>query len=154
MARLKANASARPTDLYNETIAGLEEAAFTLVEMTVSVDRRHAERSAFTLLNRGEVGLGALGFGFDRVPDPRLRLRIIDLLRGACFTHGASVLKILGRIMESDDLDPLLRTLVRSSLAEVLDRTARGNGHRAAGGPAASRTSDQTSADPASEPGK
>jgi hypothetical protein len=87
-------------------------------------------------------------FVFDRRRDFRLRCRIVDLLRGATLRHGASVVPILGRLAESEDLDPLPRAIARSSFAEALDRTARGECHRAAGGPDSSGTSDEASADP------
>jgi hypothetical protein len=148
MTKLKTNASAKSTDRYNKAIASLEEAAFALVEMTVSEDRGHAESSAFTLLNMGEVGLSAMEFVFEQKRDFRLRSRIVDLLRGASLTHGSAVPPILGRLAESEDLDPRLRAIARSSFAEALARTAQWESPRAAGGPNSSGTSAETSADP------
>src|SRR4051812_3029898 len=109
MARARKNAASRPTDAYARAIATLGGAIVALVEMTTSEDSHQAQCSAFTLLNLGEIGLSGLESVFNRTRDTRLRHRIVELLRGASLTHGASALRILGRLTESDDLDPLLQ---------------------------------------------
>lgn len=153
MAKLKTNAARRTADAYSRAIVGLEEAAYALVLLTASQDRDHAESAAFSLLSMGQVGLDALVFALDRTPDVGLRGRIVALICGAAYSHDASILPILRRLVESDDLDPVQQTNVRSAFAEALARATRPGCHEAAA-PASSGASDQTSAAEAPDPGK
>lgn len=144
MAKTRKVAASIPADRYNEAIAALEGAVVALVEMTTSEDVRHAQCSAFTLLNLGETGVSGLASVFHRTRDALLRHRIVALLRGASFTHSESVVQAMRPMLGLDDLDPLLMAVVRSSFAEAVAMTVRSKGVATAGNP----TSASSGGDP------